>query len=149
MIPDVEIKFRYRGEERALRYRGFPVFFWRILKKETKSAGEFTPKSLFEGLLDDDVDAIVAMLFLEERTRTNDNAVTFEKVYRRVKPDDALELLDLLADGESVLHGDDEDEDEQAAGEAFAGDEPEEPEEEEPDPTTAAPTSAAGSQTTA
>lgn len=117
-VSKTTIVFRLDGERRTLDFQRVPFRAWPELKKATG----FTQSSLIQAMAQSDVEAAVALVWLQRVQR--DRKLRYVEVYQEYEDNDSavdLELLELHSDGKKIRLADDDEDDA--------------PDEEESDPT--------------
>lgn len=108
MIDDVVFRFTVNGREKKLEYQQVPLRAW----SELKQAIEFTPQTLISALGDQDVEAIVALIWLERKQR--ERALGYRQVMREVSDDPPdVEIVGLVVNGNVIIGDEDDDEDDE------------------------------------
>lgn len=102
-VVDTKIRFKLGTRELTLDYRRVPFMKWSELKQVTK----FTQRTLMKALDDLDLDAIVALIWLERTQR--ERKLNFVDVYQELQTadDDAdFDITDVIIKGKSVFGND-------------------------------------------
>lgn len=101
LIPNVKIVFTLDGERKELEYRAVPLSAW----AELKTRAGFTPVTLGEAIGELDVDAFVALAWLERRqTQRKLSWPRFVASLRDQVPDIDMDAeFDVIVDGVSAL----------------------------------------------
>lgn len=98
MVPDITVVFTLDERRLQLRFRALPIGVW----SELKHALKFTPKTLLEGAQDGDIEAALAIVWLERRQRERN--LSWLDVRRDVeKTSPEFEIVDLLIKGVSQV----------------------------------------------
>jgi hypothetical protein len=100
-VVDTKIKFKLGARELTLDYRRVPFMKWSELKQTTT----FTQKTLVSALFELDLDAIVALIWLERTQR--ERKLSYLDVHQELSnanggDDEDFEVLDLIIKGKSV-----------------------------------------------
>lgn len=100
-VVDTKIKFKLGARELTLDYRRVPFMKWGELKQATT----FTQKTLVSALFELDLDAIVALIWLERTQR--ERKLSYLDVHQELSnanggDDEDFEVLDLIIKGKSV-----------------------------------------------
>lgn len=100
-VVDTKIKFKLGARELTLDYRRVPFMKWGELKQTTT----FTQKTLVSALFELDLDAIVALIWLERTQR--ERKLSYLDVHQELSnanggDDEDFEVLDLIIKGKSV-----------------------------------------------
>lgn len=97
-IPDVTIVFKLGERQRTLVYRKVPVAAWRQLK----ALQGHTPLKLFSAVVDADIDAIYALIWLERCQRERE--LNFPTVLQELdKSNDEFEIIYAEARGTPII----------------------------------------------
>jgi hypothetical protein len=102
-VVDVKIKFKLGNRELTLDYRRVPFMKWSELKQTTT----FTQRTLMTALDNLDLDAIVALVWLERTQR--ERRLSFADVYQEFQSadnDEDFEITDVIVKGKSVYGND-------------------------------------------
>lgn len=101
MVPDIAILFELDNKSKRLDYRKVPFNAWTELKQATS----FTPKTLMQAIGDFDIDALVALLWLERKQR--ERRLQFGEVYQDLASANgdmpSLDVIDILTGGRSLI----------------------------------------------
>lgn len=114
-VPDVQIKFQLGARKLQLDYRKVPLMGW----SELKQAVSFTPQTLLAAIGNFDMEAVVALVWLERKQR--ERKLRYHDVYSELQSqetDEDFEILDLRKGGKSLIGepDDDQGEDEDPTG---------------------------------
>lgn len=102
-VVKATIKFTLNGKKKVLDFRRVPFKVWPALKNATG----FTQRSLIDALIAQDVEAIVALIWLERTQR--ERKLRYLDVFQEVESsddDDDIEVYQLIVEGRKF--GDDE-----------------------------------------
>lgn len=102
-VVKATIKFTLNGKKKTLDFRQVPFKTWPALKNATG----FTQRSLIDALIAQDVEAIVALIWLERTQR--ERKLRYLDVFAEVESsddDDDIEVYQLIVEGRKF--GDDE-----------------------------------------
>lgn len=102
-VVKATIKFTLNGKKKTLDFRQVPFKAWPALKNSTG----FTQRTLLDALMAQDVEAIVALIWLERVQR--EKRLRYLDVYQEVESsddDDDIDVYQLIIDGRKF--GDDE-----------------------------------------
>lgn len=105
MVPDFVILFNLDGRPKRLDYQQIPFAGWSELKRQLG----ITPRGLTQAVLDFDVEAIAAVIWLERKQR--ERRLPFGDVLKELRADEPeFEFDRLIIDGEDTYGAaDDED----------------------------------------
>lgn len=106
-VAKAQITFRLDSCRLTLDYRKVPFGAW----GELKSATTFTQSTLLKALGDSDVEAVVAVIWLERKQR--ERKLRYADVYRELEQADDdvdFEIVKLVIDGRVIIADDEGDE---------------------------------------
>lgn len=106
-VAKAKITFRLGARRLTLDYRRVPFSAW----SELKTATTFTQSTLLKAIGDADLEAIVAVIWMERKQR--ERKLRYFDVYRELEnaeEDEDFEILQLVVDGRVIIKEDDEDE---------------------------------------
>lgn len=95
-VVEATIKFRLNGRRKTLDFRQVPFKAWPALKGATG----FTQRTLIDALIAQDVEAIVALIWLERAQR--ERRLRYIDVYQEIESnddDDDIEIYQLIVEG--------------------------------------------------
>lgn len=121
MVPNVTLVMKVAGRRKTLNYRKVPFKSWSELKARLK----FTPQTLIEAIGDGDVEAGMAVLWLERRQR--ERGLSYNRFLREFdeEKEPELDVIGMKIDDRWIIEPDEE-------GDGSAADEDDEDEEEDP-----------------
>lgn len=102
-VIDTKVRFKLGNRELTLDYRRVPFMKWGELKQTTT----FTQRTLMSALDNLDLDAIVALVWLERTQR--ERKLSFFDVYQEFQSatdDEDFEITDVIIKGKSVFGND-------------------------------------------
>lgn len=95
-VLDATIKFTLNGRKKTLDFRQVPFKVWPALKSSTG----FTQRTLVDALISQDVEAIVALIWLERTQR--ERRLRYIDVYQEIEAsdtDDDIDIYQLIVEG--------------------------------------------------
>lgn len=112
-VTDTKIRFTFGSRKLTLDYRKVPFTAWAELKQATG----FTPQTLLNGIGMADVEAVVAIIWLERKQR--ERKVRYHEVALDLEErDDEFEVTQINVNGKNFIPVfDDEDQDVEVEGE--------------------------------
>lgn len=117
-VLDVKMVFKLGARTLTLDFRKIPFMAWGELKQATG----FTQRTLIKALDDMDLDAVVAVIWLERKQR--ERKLRYVEVYQELQSaesDEDFEMLDMILKGRSLSGEPADDEDQGEDGDPTAG----------------------------
>jgi hypothetical protein len=113
-VVKATIKFTLNGRKKTLDFRQVPFKVWPALK----AANGFTQRTLVDALIAQDVEAIVALIWLERTQR--ERKLRYIDVFQEIESsddDDDIEVYQLIVEGRKFGDDEPDTDDEDAEGE--------------------------------